>query len=290
MRQLNALTHAEHPGTITVAEESTSFPGVTRPAHLGGLGFTYKWNMGWMNDTLEYTKQDPIFRRYHHRLLTFSLLYAFSENYILPFSHDEVVHMKGSMWGKAPGDDWQKAATMRALYGYMYVHPGKKLMFMGGEFGQVREWSHDRSLDWHLLDTPLHGGLRAFVRDLNRIYAAEPALHQCDFDFSGFQWIDCNDSDNSVVSLVRRGTNHEDFVVAVFNFTPVPRAGYVIGVPPAASYQELLNSDAEMYGGGNVGNGGVVVPQPNAAHGFEQSLRLTLPPLGVLLLKPIPPS
>jgi 1,4-alpha-glucan branching enzyme len=290
IRELNALTHGEHAGSITIAEESTAFPSVSRPTYLGGLGFTYKWNMGWMHDTIDYISQDPIFRRYHHRLLTFSLLYAFSENYILPFSHDEVVHMKGSMWGKAPGDDWQKAATMRALYGYMYVHPGKKLMFMGGEFGQVREWSHDRSLDWHLLDTPLHGGLRAFVRDLNRIYAAEPALHQCDFDFSGFQWIDCNDSDNSVVSLVRRGTNHEDFVVAVFNFTPVPRAGYVIGVPPAASYQELLNSDAEMYGGGNVGNGGVVVPQPNAAHGFEQSLRLTLPPLGVLLLKPIPPS
>jgi 1,4-alpha-glucan branching enzyme len=286
MRELNALTHGGHPGSITIAEESTAFPSVSRPTYLGGLGFTYKWNMGWMNDTLEYVKQDPVFRRYHHRLLTFSLLYAFSENYILPFSHDEVVHMKGSMWGKAPGDAWQKSATLRALYGYMYAHPGKKLMFMGMEFGQRSEWSHDRSLDWHLLDDPLHGGLRAFVRDLNRAYAAEPALHQCDFESAGFQWIDCNDSDNSVVSLIRKASNHEDFVVAILNFTPVPRHGYVIGVPAAASYTELLNSDAAAYGGSNAGNGGTVVPDAIASHGFEQSLRLTLPPLGFLLLKP----
>ena len=288
IRELNALTHGEHPGSITIAEESTAFPSVSRPTYLGGLGFTYKWNMGWMNDTLEYVKQDPVFRRYHHRLLTFSLLYAFSENYILPFSHDEVVHMKGSMWGKVPGDDWQKAATLRALYAYMYVHPGKKLMFMGAEFGQTREWSSDRSLDWHLLDQPLHGGMRAFVRDLNRIYAAEPSLHQCDFESAGFQWIDCNDSDNSVVSLIRRATDHRDFVVAILNFTPVPRDGYIVGVPPASSYHELLNSDATLYGGSNVGNGGTVIPEPIAAHGFAQSLRLTLPPLACLLLKPAP--
>jgi 1,4-alpha-glucan branching enzyme len=186
-----------------------------------------------------------------------------------------------------PGDDWQKAATLRALYGYMYSHPGKKLMFMGAEFGQVREWSHDRSLDWHLLEDPLHGGVRNFMRDLNHVYAEEPALHQCDFDFSGFQWIDCNDSDNSVVSLMRRGTAPEDFVVAIFNFTPVPRYGYVVGVPAATYYEERLNSDAAIYGGSNVGNGGTVVPQPVAAHGFDQSLRLTLPPLGFLLLKPV---
>jgi 1,4-alpha-glucan branching enzyme len=286
MRELNALTHGDHPGSITIAEESTAFPSVSRPTYLGGLGFTYKWNMGWMNDTLEYVKQDPVFRRYHHRLLTFSLLYAFSENYILPFSHDEVVHMKGSMWGKVPGDPWQKAATLRALYGYMYAHPGKKLMFMGMEFGQPSEWNHDRSLDWHQLDDPLHGGLRAFMRDLNRVYATEPALHESDADSAGFQWIDCNDSDNSVVSLMRKAANHDDFVIAVLNFTPVPRDGYVIGVPPAPRYTELLNSDAGVYGGSNLGNGGVITPEPVASHGFEQSLRLTLPPLGFLLLKP----
>jgi 1,4-alpha-glucan branching enzyme len=288
LRELNALTHGEHPGSITVAEESTAFPSVSRPTYLGGLGFTYKWNMGWMNDTLEYLKKDPVHRRYHQQLLTFSLLYAFSENFILPFSHDEVVHMKGSMWAKAPGDDWQKAASLRTLYGYMYAHPGKKLMFMGCEFGQTREWSHDRSLDWHLLEQPLHAGLRAFVRDLNRIYAAEPALHQCDFESSGFQWLDCNDTDNSVVSLVRRGTNPDDFLVAVFNFTPVSRQGYTVGVPAAASYDELLNSDAATFGGSNTGNGGTVVPDATPSHGFAQSLRLTLPPLGFLLLKPRP--
>jgi len=269
-----------------VAEESTAFPSVSRPTHLGGLGFTYKWNMGWMNDTLEYVKQDPIFRRYHQRLLTFSLLYAFSENYILPFSHDEVVHMKGSMWGKAPGDDWQKAATLRALYGYMYAHPGKKLMFMGMEFGQTREWSHDRSLDWHLLEQPLHEGLRRFMQDLNGVYRSEPALYQCDFEPRGFQWIDCNDSDNSVVALMRRGENRDDFVMAIVNFTPRPRHGYVLGAPRAGGYDELMNSDAEVYGGSNIGNEGAVYTDPIPAHGHPQSLRLTLPPLGFLLLKP----
>jgi 1,4-alpha-glucan branching enzyme len=286
LRQLNELTHGEHPGSVTIAEESTSFPGVSRPAHLGGLGFTYKWNMGWMNDTLEYIKQDPIYRRYHQRLLTFSLLYAFSENYILPFSHDEVVHMKGSMWGKVPGDAWQKAATLRALYGYMYAHPGKQLMFMGAEFGQHREWSHDRSLDWHLLEEPLHKGLQQFVKDLNRVYAGEPALYQCDFEPSGFQWIDCNDSDNSVVALMRRGESREEFVMAIVNFTPVARHGYVLGAPRAGRYDELLNSDSELYGGSNVGNDGAVHTEAVPSHGYPQSLRLTLPPLGFLLLKP----
>jgi 1,4-alpha-glucan branching enzyme len=290
LRQLNELTHGEHPGSITIAEESTSFPGVSRPAHLGGLGFTYKWNMGWMNDTLEYVKQDPIYRRYHQRLLTFSLLYAFSENYILPFSHDEVVHLKGSMWAKAPGDEWQKAATLRSLYGYMYSHPGKQLLFMGAEFGQHREWNHDRSLDWHLLEQPLHKGLHRFVTDLNRTYASQPALHQCDFESSGFQWIDCNDSDNSVVALMRRAEDRSDVVIAVVNFTPVPRHGYVIGAPRAGRYDEILNSDSEIYGGSNMGNDGMVYTEPVPAHGFPQSLRLTLPPLGFLLLKPEPLS
>jgi 1,4-alpha-glucan branching enzyme len=288
LRHLNTLTHGEHPGSIMVAEESTSFPGVTRPTHLGGLGFTYKWNMGWMNDTLEYVKQDPIFRRYHQQLLTFSLLYAFSENYILPFSHDEVVHLKGSMWEKAPGDDWQKAATLRALYGYMYAHPGKQLMFMGGEFGQHREWSHDRSLDWHLLEQPLHKQLQQFVKDLNRVYASEPALYERDNSPSGFQWVDCNDSDNSVVALMRRARDESDCVLAVVNFTPVPRHGYVIGAPRAGRYIELLNSDAATYGGSNVGNGDGIVADPVPSHGFQQSLRLTLPPLAVVLLKPEP--
>jgi 1,4-alpha-glucan branching enzyme len=286
LRELNVLTHGEHPGSITVAEESTSFPSVSRPAYLGGLGFTYKWNMGWMNDTLEYMKQDPIFRRYHHRLLTFSLLYAFSENFILPFSHDEVVHMKGSMWGKIPGDDWQKAATLRALYGYMYAHPGKKLMFMGAEFGQGREWNHDRSLDWHLIDQPLHRGIQQFMKDLNRVYASEPALYECDFEPRGFQWIDCNDSDNSVVSLIRRGTDPDNFVAAILNFTPVPRYGYVIGMPRAGTYRELLNSDAATYAGSNLGNDGRVSTDSVPSHGYEQSVRLTLPPLGFLLFKP----
>ena len=285
LRQLNTLTHAEHPGSITIAEESTSWPSVSRPVYLGGLGFTYKWNMGWMNDILEYVRQDPVHRRWHHRHVTFSLLYAFSENFVLPFSHDEVVHGKGSMFGKVPGDDWQKAATLRALYGFMYSHPGKKLMFMGCEFGQGREWNYDHSLDWHLLDRPLHGGLRQYVSDLNRVYGSEPALHELDFDPAGFQWIDCNDNENSVVSYLRRAKQGE-LVVAIVNFTPVPRDGYRIGVPSAGAFNELVNSDSEIYGGGNLGNQGVVFSEPVPSHGHEQSLRLNLPPLGFLLLKP----
>jgi 1,4-alpha-glucan branching enzyme len=285
VRQLNTLTHAEHPGSLTIAEESTSWPSVSRPTYLGGLGFTYKWNMGWMNDILEYVKQDAVYRRWHHRHLTFSLLYAFSENFILPFSHDEVVHGKGSMFGRIPGDDWQKAATLRALYGLMYSHPGKKLMFMGGEFGQGREWNYDTSLDWHLLDEPLHRGLRQYVQDLNRIYSSEPALHQIDFDPAGFEWIDCNDNENSVVSFMRKSRSGE-FVVAVLNFTPVPRDGYRIGVPVDGAYDELVNSDSEIYGGSNLGNSGVVFTEAVASHGHAQSLRLHLPPLGCLWLKP----
>jgi 1,4-alpha-glucan branching enzyme len=241
--------------------------------------------MGWMNDILEYVKQDPIHRRWHHRHVTFSLLYAFSENFILPFSHDEVVHGKGSMFGKVPGDSWQKAATLRALYGFMYSHPGKKLMFMGCEYGQVREWNYDRSLDWHLLNEPFHGGLKQFVADLNAVYCAEPALHQLDFDARGFEWIDCNDSENSVVSFIRRSQSGE-IIVAILNFTPVPRDGYRIGVPTAGAYDELINSDSEIYGGGNLGNSGVVFTEPFASHGHEQSVRLNLPPLACLLLKP----
>jgi 1,4-alpha-glucan branching enzyme len=241
--------------------------------------------MGWMNDILQYTKTDPIYRKWDHRHLTFSMLYAFTENFILPFSHDEVVHGKGSMFGKIPGDDWRKGATLRALYGFMFTHPGKKLMFMGGEIGQGREWDHDESLDWHLLAKPLHAGIQQFVRDLNRTYAGEPALYDVDFESAGFRWIDCNDADKSVISFIRTAREQHEFVVAVLNFTPVPREDYRIGVPEEGIYTELLNSDAEVYGGGNVGNGGAVASEPIAAHGFDHSLNLTLPPLGFLLLK-----
>jgi 1,4-alpha-glucan branching enzyme len=285
LQQLNSLTHGDHPGTMTAAEESTSFTGVSRPVHLGGLGFTYKWNMGWMHDILQYMHEDPIHRRWHHTLVTFSALYMHSENFVLPFSHDEVVHGKGSLIDKMPGDVWQKHASLRALYGYMYGHPGKKLLFMGDEFGQWREWNHDRSLDWHLLDDPAHAALRHYVQDLNTLYRAEPALYQADFDPAGFRWIDCNDNENSVLSIVRYARDRRESVVIVFNFTPVPRAEYRIGVPDAAWYVELLNSDAAIYGGGNVGNGGGVATEPIPAHGFEQSLRLTVPPLGCLFLK-----
>jgi len=285
LQQLNALTHGEHPGTLTAAEESTAFQGVSRPVHLGGLGFTYKWNMGWMHDILQYMHEDPIHRRWHHTLVTFSALYMHTENFILPFSHDEVVHMKGSLVDKIPGDDWQKFASLRVLYGYMYGHPGKKLLFMGSEFGQRREWNHDRSLDWHLLDQPLHAGLRRYLQDLNAAYQAQPALYEMDFDPSGFRWIDCNDNENSVVSIVRYARDRRDYAVMVFNFTPVPRMEYRIGVPEPGWYAELLNSDASTYGGGDVGNGGGIGSERVAAHGFDQSVRLTVPPLGCLLLK-----
>jgi 1,4-alpha-glucan branching enzyme len=287
LQQLNTLTHGEHPGTITAAEESTAWPGVSRPVHLGGLGFTYKWNMGWMHDVLGYVEKDPIHRRWEHNLLTFSGLYMFTENFILPLSHDEVVHGKGSLIDKLSGDAWQKHATLRTLYGYMYAHPGKKLLFMGAEIGQRHEWNHDRSLDWHLLDDPLHAGTRRFLQALNWHYHAEAALYECDVDPSGFRWIDCHDNENSVISFLRAARNQQSFVVAIFNFTPVPRSGYRIGVPQPGLWTELVNSDSALYGGSNVGNGGGVVSAPIPAHGFEHSITLTLPPLGCLLLKRI---
>jgi 1,4-alpha-glucan branching enzyme len=285
LQQLNTLTHGEQPGTITAAEESTAFPGVSRPVHLGGLGFTYKWNMGWMHDILRYMHEDPVHRRWHHNLVTFSALYMHTENFILPFSHDEVVHLKGSLIDKMPGDVWQKRASLRTLYGYMYGHPGKKLLFMGDEFGQWREWDHDGSLDWHLLADPAHAALQRYLRELNRRYRSEPALYEVDFDPAGFRWIDCNDNENSVVSILRYARDPRDFVAMVFNFTPVPRFEYRIGVPDAGWYAELLNSDAAAYGGGNIGNAGGVGTEPIPAHGFSQSLRLAVPPLGCLLLK-----
>ena len=285
LRRLNTLTHGDHTGTVTAAEESTAFPGVSRPVHLGGLGFTYKWNMGWMHDILDYAEQNPVHRRWAHNLITFSMLYAYTENFILPFSHDEVVHGKRAMLDKMPADAWQKYATLRTLYGFMYGHPGKKLLFMGDEFGQWREWNHDRSLDWHLLDDPSHAGLLRYVQALNGHLRAEPALHEVDFDPAGFRWIDCHDNENSVVAFVRTARAPGDFVVMLFNFTPVPRADYRIGVPEPGYYAELLNSDSAIYGGSNVGTGGGVNSEPLAAHGFDHSISLTVPPLACLLLK-----
>jgi 1,4-alpha-glucan branching enzyme len=285
LRELNALTHGQHPGSITAAEESTAWPGVSRPVHLGGLGFTFKWNMGWMHDMLSYMGHDPVHRRWAHNQITFSMLYAYHENFILPFSHDEVVHGKGSLIGKMPGDGWQQAANLRALYGYMFGHPGKKLLFMGDEFGQWHEWNHDRGLEWEHVDAPPHRGLQALVGDLNRLYRSQPAMYEQDYDPAGFQWIDCNDNENSVVSFLRRGRDPREFLVVVLNFTPVPRQGYVVGVPEPGVYRELLNTDAEVYGGSNLGNGGSVATEPVGAHGFSDRLRLVLPPLACLVLK-----
>ncbi len=286
LKQLNALTHGRAAGSITVAEESTAWPAVSRPVYVGGLGFSYKWNMGWMHDILEYARQDPVHRRWHHNQITFSMLYAFTENFILPFSHDEVVHGKGSLLNKMPGDAWQRHANLRALYGYMYGHPGKKLLFMGAELGQWREWNHDTSLDWHLLGDPLHAGLHRWVRDLNAAYGCERALHEVDAEWQGFSWIDPNDNENSVVSFIRYAKQPLDCVIVVINFTPVPRRAYRIGVPRGGGYREVLNSDAEMYGGSNVGNAGWVQATDQPSHGYPCSLTLTLPPLGCLLLKP----
>jgi 1,4-alpha-glucan branching enzyme len=285
LQQLNSLTHGEHPGTITAAEESTAWPGVSRPVHVGGLGFTYKWNMGWMHDILEYARQDPVYRRWHHNVLTFSALYMHTENFILPFSHDEVVHGKRAMLDKMPGDRWQRFATLRTLYGYMFGHPGKKLLFMGSEFAEWREWNHDASLDWDLLNDPQHASVRRFVQDLNAHYRAEAALHEQDYAPQGFRWIDCNDNENSVISMVRFAHDPRDFVVMIFNFTPVPRAKYRIGVPEPGWYAEIMNSDAALYGGSDVGNAGGVESDPVPAHAFDHSIALTVPPLGCLYLK-----
>ena len=283
LQELNRSAYREQPDIQMIAEESTAWPMVTRPAHLGGLGFGFKWNMGWMHDTLKYMSVDPVYRRYHHDQLTFSIMYAFSENFLLPLSHDEVVHGKGSLYGKMPGDDWRKLAQLRALFAYMYAHPGKKLLFMGGEFGQHREWNHDASLDWHLLDDPRHAGLRSLVRDLNRLYRAEVALHQRDHDAGGFEWVDCHDVEQSTVSFLRRDDGGE--ILVVCNFTPVPRSNFRVGVPRAGLWRELLNSDAKDYGGAGFGNFGGVESAPIPMHGHGDSISLTLPPLGVLFLK-----
>jgi 1,4-alpha-glucan branching enzyme len=284
LRDLNTLMGADHPGVAMIAEESTAWPGVSRPVHLGGLGFTFKWNMGWMHDMLAYTQQDPIYRKYHHAKVSFSLLYAFTENFILPFSHDEVVHEKRSLLDKMPGDVWQKHANLRALFGYMFAHPGKKLLFMGSEIGQWREWNHDRQLDWDVLGDPLHAGLQRWVRDLNRTYAWDPSLWQVDFESRGFAWIDVHDNENSVVSFVRYGDDPANASIAIVSFTPIPRHDYRIGVPRAGAYREVLNSDADIYGGSDVRNG-VLQAVDESSHGFPASLSLTVPPLGFVLLK-----
>ncbi len=285
LRTLNTLTHAEQPGSITVAEESTAWPAVSRPVHLGGLGFTYKWNMGWMHDILSYMRLDPIYRRWAHNQITFSMLYAYHENFVLPFSHDEVVHGKGSMAGKMSGDDWQKAANLRALYGFQFTHPGKKLLFMGNEFGQWPEWNHDRGLEWAYADQWPHDGVRRLVKDLNHLYRRQPALYQVDFNPAGFSWISCTDNENSVVSFLRRARDPHDFVVVVLNFTPVVRPGYAVGVPEPGTYLELVNTDAAIYGGSNQGNSGAVASIPTPAHGHPHRLQLLLPPLSCLILK-----
>ncbi|MBI3668765.1 MAG: 1,4-alpha-glucan branching protein GlgB [Acidobacteria bacterium] len=286
LKRLNELVYWRHPGALTIAEESTAWPAVSRPTYVGGLGFSLKWNMGWMNDTLEYMTRNPIYRKYHHNRLTFSMLYAFTENFVLPLSHDEVVHGKSSLLNKMPGDLWQQFANLRLLYGYFYGHPGKKLLFMGGEFGQRAEWNHETSLEWHLLEFESHRGLQHLVADLNRLYASEPALHEVDFDWHGFEWQDCNDADASVLSFVRRAKNPEDFVVIVANFTPVVRENYRVSVPRLGFYRELMNTDAAIYGGSNAGNAGGVMAEAVPWLGHPHSLNLRLPPLAVLFLKP----
>jgi 1,4-alpha-glucan branching enzyme len=286
LRRFNIEVYKEQADVQTVAEESTAWPLVSRPTYVGGLGFGMKWDMGWMHDTLYYMEREPVHRKFHHANLTFRMLYAFGENFMLPLSHDEVVHGKGSLLSKMPGDKWQKFANLRILFGWMYAQPGKKLLFMGGEFGQWREWDAETSLDWHLLDDPMHGGLRLWVGDLNRILREEKALHELDFDPAGFQWIDVTDAEHSVVSLIRRGRRPEDILVAVFNFTPVPRHNYQIGIPSGGRWAEVLNSDAPLYGGSGMGNLGGVEATPVSRHGHSHSVTLTLPPLGALFLKP----
>jgi 1,4-alpha-glucan branching enzyme len=285
LRALNAAVREAVPDAVTIAEESTSWPGVSAPPEQGGLGFHAKWNMGWMNDTLAYMRQDPVHRAWHHHRVTFGLLYAFSERFVLPLSHDEVVHGKGSLLGRMPGDAWQRFANLRALFGLMWGHPGKKLLFMGGEFGQAREWNHDASLDWHLLEDARHRGVQSWVRDLNRLYRSEPALHRRDCRGDGFRWAVVEDAGNSVFAWLRFGEDGDAPILVVLNMTPVPRQGYRIGVPRAGSWAEALNSDAAPYGGSGMGNMGGAATAPQPMHGMADSLSLTLPPLSALFLR-----
>jgi 1,4-alpha-glucan branching enzyme len=286
VRLLNERVYADFPGAIMIAEESTSWPQVSRPTYIGGLGFGLKWNMGWMHDVLDYMSQDPVFRSYRHNEITFSLMYAFSENFILPLSHDEVVYGKGSMLRKMPGDEWRKFANLRLLYGFMFGHPGKKLLFMGDEFGQWSEWNHDGSLEWHLLSNPLHAGMKRWVRDLNTLYRGERLLHELDFEPRGFEWVDCTDFQRSIISFLRRGRNASEEVLFVCNFTPVVRQDYRVGVSQGVFWKEALNSDAPLYGGSGQGNSGGLMAEPLPTHGRPFSLNMTLPPLGVLVFRP----
>ena len=285
IKRLNEVVYSRHPGVLTIAEESTSWPMVSRPTYLGGLGFSLKWNMGWMNDTLSYFAVDPIYRKYHHNRMTFSMLYAFTENFVLPLSHDEVVHGKASLINKMPGDLWQQFANMRLFFGYLFAHPGKKLMFMGGEFGQRSEWNPETSLEWQLLDYDTHRGLQNLSADLNAIYRNEPSLHQVDFDWHGFEWIDCNDADSSVLSFLRRAKDQGDFTIVVANFTPVQRDGYRVGVPEPGFYREIMNTDAEKYGGTNIGNLGGVHAEAIPWNNKPYSIYLRMPTLGVIYFK-----
>ena len=286
LRSMNESVYKEYPGIQTIAEESTDWSMVSRPTSQGGLGFGMKWDMGWMHDTLSYMSLDPVHRKYHHDKLTFRGLYMFTENFLLPLSHDEVVHGKGSLLGKMPGDNWRKLANLRLLLGYMYAQPGKKLLFMGSEFGQWNEWSHDGSLDWHLLQYETHLGIQHWVRDLNRMYLREPALYRIDFQPGGFEWIDCGDADSSIISLLRRGDPGQPPLMVVGNFTPVPREDYGLGVPCSGYWKEILNSDAELYGGSGHGNFGGTESVPVPLHNQPCSLRLTLPPLAILFFRP----
>jgi 1,4-alpha-glucan branching enzyme len=286
LRELNEVVHARQPGTLSVAEESTAWPGVSQPTYLGGLGFGFKWNMGWMHDTLSYFQHDPVYRRYHHHELTFSMIYAYSENFVLPLSHDEVVHGKGSLLAKMPGDRWQQLANLRALYAYQWAHPGKKLLFMGGELAQEREWNHDHSLDWHLLERLEHAGVRTLVRDLNTVYRGEPALYELDHDPAGFRWLDANDVERNIVAFMRLPAGDGGPLVCVGNFSPVPRERYRVGLPRAGRWREILNTDSELYGGSNVGNLGGVEAEDASWQGQPASAEITLPPLAVVWLVP----
>jgi 1,4-alpha-glucan branching enzyme len=286
LRSFNEAVYRDYPDVQTIAEESTAWPMVSRPPYMGGLGFGMKWNMGWMHDTLKYFQQDPLFREHHYNQITFGLYYAFTENFVLPLSHDEVVHGKGALLGKMPGDEWQKFANLRLLYGLMWTHPGKKLLFMGGEFGQKCEWKHEESLEWYVLKYPLHKGVQQWVADLNRVYREQEALHKLDFSSDGFAWV-CSDAEKEgILGFLRYSSQHGDVILVVCNFTPVPRKNYIIGVPHVGQWEEILNSDANYYGGSGMGNYGLLEAESLASHGFSSSLALTLPPLATLILKP----